>query len=454
MARCVQSGTHRVTRSCLTTWLSVRLLLIFGSTCTLEVATARADDVVTTPFEGVKHIKRTTTTPNRIHIVEVDLTNPHVRMRATSPGARGQVVSAWAQAAGCQVATNGDFFSFDGYSTSGLAIGRGKVWDDSATDTADEGVLAFGVDNRALLARPGLVTPVEDWMHDAVSGRPVLVRDGERFNYDPCVDFCARNPRTAVGLSQDGATLWMVTVDGRSSGSVGATLNELGGLMKSLGAHTAINLDGGGSTTMYIKGAGVVNTPSDGAQRVVANHLGVCIVPPFGTLKGYVREGDIEDEAAGLPGMTVSLSTGASAVTDADGYYEIAEVPRGDVTVAVDGEGYVAMERTLYVTAGDPTWGSVALVAGEDPPPDGDDDPGEGEVGGDAGVAGAAGDDMVTGVCAVGQNSGGSFGVLVLLLLLVVWKVRAPNRCRRRPDHRSPGLRSGPGAGGRARLPG
>jgi hypothetical protein len=431
------------------------LLLTVVSTCTLEVAIAHADDVVTTPFDGVRHIARTTATPNRIHIVEVDLTNPKVRMRATRPGERGQVVSGWAQAAGCQIATNADFFSYETYSTSGLAVGHGVVWDDSAADTKDHGVLAFGVDNHALLARPGLVTPVEDWMSDVVSGHPVLVRDGVRVDYDPCTDaFCARNPRTAVGLSQDGATLWMVTVDGRSSSSVGATLNELGGLMKSLGAHTAINLDGGGSTTMYVKGKGVVNSPSDGAQRVVANHLGVCIVPPFGTLKGYVREGDIQDEAAGLAGIAVSLSSGQSAVTDAEGYYEIAEVPRGDVTIAVDGEDYVATEREVYVTAGDPTWGSVALVAGEDPPPD---DPGGGAGDGDAGVAGASGDDMVTGSCAVGENAGGSFAVFVLLLLLVEWKLRAENRRRRsrRRAHRSPRLvRVGPGAGRRPGLPG
>ena len=464
MARCVQRGTHRVPRSCLTTRLLPRLLLILSSTCALEVAIARADDVVTQPYEGVRHIKRTTATPNRIHIIEVDLTNPRVRMRATRPGDRGQVVSAWAAETGCQVAINGDFFAFDGYSTSGLAIGHGTVWSDSAVDTVDHGVLAFGVDNRALLARPGVVTPVEDWMSDVVSGHPVLVRDGQRFDYPTCTGLCVRNPRTAVGLSQDEKTLWMVTVDGRSSTSVGASLNELGGLMKSLGAHTAINLDGGGSTTMYVKNqGGVVNSPSDGAQRVVANHLGVCIVPPFGTLKGYVREGDIQDETAGLAGMTVLLSTGASAVTDADGYYEIAEVPRGDVTIAVDGDGYVATERDVYVTAGDPTWGSVALVPGEDPSPDDGGGGDDGEVGGtgDAGVAGAAGDDMVTGSCAVGANSGGSFDVLVLLLLLVVWKVRAPNR--RSPDRiprprgrscsRAEGRRAGHGAGG-ARLPG
>lgn len=453
MARRVQSGTHPVTRSCLTTWLPARLLLVVVSTCTLQVATARADDVVTMPHEGVRHIARTTATPNRIHIVEVDLTHPKVRLRATRPGERGQVVSAFAADTGCQVAINGDFFSFDGYSTSGLAIGDGTIWPDSASDNTDQGVVAFGVDNRALLNRPGIVTPVEDWMSDVVSGRPMLVRDGQRVDYPSCVGFCARNPRTAIGLSEDGTTLYLVTVDGRSSTSAGASLNELGALMLSLGAYKALNLDGGGSTTMVVKGdGGVVNRPSDGSQRVVANHLGVCIVPPHGTLKGYVREGSVEDEAAGLAGIAVELSTGATAVTNADGYYEIAEVPRGDVTIAVDGDGFTAAERSIYVTAGDATWGSFALVAGDDPPGGG----GAGVGSSDGGVAEAAGDDMVTGSCAVGENSGGAFGVLVLGLLLVEWVARASNR-RRRHRLRCPRtvFDDCPRAGDdRARLPG
>jgi MYXO-CTERM domain-containing protein len=53
------------------------------------------------------------------------------------------------------------------------------------------------------------------------------------------------------------------------------TCKELATLMEGLGAHDALNFDGGGSTTMWIKGKGVVNHPSDGAQRVVANHLAI-----------------------------------------------------------------------------------------------------------------------------------------------------------------------------------
>lgn len=50
---------------------------------------------------------------------------------------------------------------------------------------------------------------------------------------------------------------------------------ELGALMKELGAHNALNLDAGGSSAMWIRGKGVVNSPSDGSERVTGNHLAV-----------------------------------------------------------------------------------------------------------------------------------------------------------------------------------
>lgn len=82
-----------------------------------------------------------------------------------------------------------------------------------------------------------------------------------------------RHPRTAVALSRDGATLWLVTVDGRSTRSVGMTLVELADALRRLGAWDALNFDGGGSTTMVIDGR-VVNVPSDTTgEREVGNAL-------------------------------------------------------------------------------------------------------------------------------------------------------------------------------------
>jgi len=88
-----------------------------------------------------------------------------------------------------------------------------------------------------------------------------------------------RAPRTVLGISQDGARLILMTIDGRGF-SVGATLNEAAHYIRQFGAYNAINLDGGGSTTMAARlpeqnALSVINTPSDGRQRNVINTIGV-----------------------------------------------------------------------------------------------------------------------------------------------------------------------------------
>lgn len=98
-----------------------------------------------------------------------------------------------------------------------------------------------------------------------ISGGPYLVKDSKVF-----VDMTAqklgaiggRNPRSAIGYTADN-NLVLVAVDGREGSSVGMTLMELAYFMQSIGCTNAMNLDGGGSTVMYVKGQ-VVNNP---AQR-------------------------------------------------------------------------------------------------------------------------------------------------------------------------------------------
>ncbi|MGV3710725.1 MAG: phosphodiester glycosidase family protein [Gemmatimonas sp.] len=83
----------------------------------------------------------------------------------------------------------------------------------------------------------------------------------------------AVHPRTAVGFSRDSSRVYLLTVDGRSENSGGATLVQLAGLMKKLGAWDAMNFDGGGSTTMVIRDK-LVNVPSDTTgERAVGNAL-------------------------------------------------------------------------------------------------------------------------------------------------------------------------------------
>jgi len=120
---------------------------------------------------------------------------------------------------------------------------------------------------------------------EAVGGRPQIVRDSlvtaEAAPATPGGFAWTRHPRTAIGIAQGGRRLLLVTVDGRQATySVGMSLEELAQLMRALGAREAINLDGGGSTTMALAdeiiGFRVVNRPSDAAgERPVGNALAI-----------------------------------------------------------------------------------------------------------------------------------------------------------------------------------
>ncbi|WP_193611338.1 phosphodiester glycosidase family protein [Nocardioides lijunqiniae] len=109
----------------------------------------------------------------------------------------------------------------------------------------------------------------------AITGNKILVRDG----VIDVVDDREMHPRTAIGYDRDTGDVLMLVVDGRQSFSRGYTMVELAELMIDLGADEALNLDGGGSTTMVAPKPGervsVRNSPSDGAQRKVANGLTV-----------------------------------------------------------------------------------------------------------------------------------------------------------------------------------
>lgn len=125
-----------------------------------------------------------------------------------------------------------------------------------------------------------------NWEHgieaqDVISAGPVMILDG-MYQKIPNDDFCNdRHPRTAVGKKSDG-TILLFVVDGRAKESSGMSIPELQSVMKWLGCIDAINLDGGGSSTMFIKGqpfGGIVNFPTDNkkydhfGEREVANAL-------------------------------------------------------------------------------------------------------------------------------------------------------------------------------------
>lgn len=164
---------------------------------------------------------------------------------------------------------------------SGVAIRPGRVV-----------LVGRGADARAALGAFGAGDSVDVRIalrpfhpREALGGRPLLLRDSAivaAVDREGGAAFAtARHPRTAVGIARDGRRLLLVTVDGRQPGySAGATLRELAGVMRGLGARDAINLDGGGSTTLVFADSSgalrVANRPSDPAgERPVGDALAI-----------------------------------------------------------------------------------------------------------------------------------------------------------------------------------
>lgn len=248
--------------------LFIGLLIPLGAL----LPTAEAGDSWSTPHTGMRLLHRTASGPVELWALEVDLCARGISLRATAEDERKQKTSSFAGEVDAQAAVNGGFFSYEDYYPGGLAIGDGVAWNE---DTTTHSSLIFGRDNAQLRAESEDLTSYENWMHEAVSGYPRIVVDGDvpsSFSRGDCDD---RHPRTAAGLSRDRQTLYLVTLDGRSGDSIGATCEELGEVLAGLGAEWAVNLDGGGSTTLWIDSKGVVNNPSDGSERTVGNHLGI-----------------------------------------------------------------------------------------------------------------------------------------------------------------------------------
>ncbi len=172
-------------------------------------ASALADDVWTSPFAGVRRLHRVMR-ELQVHAPEIHLEQSGMSLRSTTSAERKQTTSSFAKSVGAQLAINADFFGHSDSATDGLSAGNGVAWEGTSDDEVTSWLSSFS-----------------------------------------CF---VRHPRTALGLSRDQKTLYLVVVDGRSAASVGMTCAELAALLKGFGSWTAMNLDGGGSSTMYGEG--------------------------------------------------------------------------------------------------------------------------------------------------------------------------------------------------------
>lgn len=210
--------------------------------------------------------------PWAIHVLEVDLDrcNAAVAVKgADSAAGRTKttvLLGDLANKVKVVGGANADFFSLANGTPTGLLIADGRM----ITPPSNQPVLAFdssGTAHIAMFANTGgRLAPF--YPRDAVGGRPVLARDSVvagTVDTEGQASFnVGRNPRTAAGIARGGRWLILVAVDGRQMPySDGMSLRELANLMLALGARDAINLDGGGSTTLVY-----ADSDSSGALRI------------------------------------------------------------------------------------------------------------------------------------------------------------------------------------------
>ncbi len=114
-----------------------------------------------------------------------------------------------------------------------------------------------------------------------VSGNPKNVGGGETLDTESeRTDASALHPRTCIGISQTGDSIIMMVVEGRHTGSAGVRTSQLADIMRYAGGYEAVNLDGGGSSTLYTSAFGVRNYCSDGNERAVGNGIFATVNAP------------------------------------------------------------------------------------------------------------------------------------------------------------------------------
>ena len=223
----------------------------------------------------------------KMFVLEVDLKDTHLMMKASSPKDEGklktkqqmtlQALAHDKQGSRVLAAVNGDFFATDG-TPQGIYYRNGVCLKNTMTDNVCT-FFAVTKGKKAVIGSYDEYDTYKDEIQEAVGGRVRLVTNG---NVLPQTS-TALEPRTAIGVT-DNNVVYILVADGRNFWySNGMRYAEMGAVMKALGAKDAINLDGGGSSTFIIRSkAGfeenrfaIRNWPYDngGVERAVANGL-------------------------------------------------------------------------------------------------------------------------------------------------------------------------------------
>ncbi len=268
------------------------------------------------------------------------------------------------------VGVNADFYNMTTGAPSGALVMEGVEYHSGASAN----FFAILKDGTAMIGSSSDYAAYKDQIQEAVGGSVYLVKDGKSVVTSAADYYNSRHSRTCVGITAEGKVVMMV-LDGRQEPfSAGGSAEELAQIMLDAGCVTAINLDGGGSTTFVAKQEGsntltVVNRPSDGYERSVSSSLMVVSTAPVSTEFDHALITSAYDyltsgAAVRLIASGVSVS-GSAAELPADITWKSADEAIG--TVSEDGV-FTAVKKgsvEIQLLSGDTVIGSKTLTVVE-----------------------------------------------------------------------------------------
>lgn len=221
------------------------------------------------------------TNESPFHITRVDLNCKNIELVGSQKSDNGTTVSEFAKKYQTEVAINANFFWKD-FTPIGLVVSNGKRWSKYG-DTRSRVLFGCNKANKCFIEDKNKVTPQNAKWQVVIAGWHWFNAKTEKFECGKndkvgCVQsvFTNKHPRTLIGLNETKNWLYLVVVEGRQLGFKGVTLDELAQVAKKLELTKAVNLDGGGSSTMVISHKRVNSLPFlQSEERKVSNHFGV-----------------------------------------------------------------------------------------------------------------------------------------------------------------------------------
>ena len=228
--------------------------------------TSYSDDNIQINLETI------TTNNTTVYVADIQVSSAEYLKTALAQNTYGTNITAktseTAAANNAILAINGDYY---GANSTGYVIKNGILYRDAVRDNASYGDLVIYADGSFEIVYEDEVTAhelIDKGVVNLLAFGPSLVEDGE-IVVDTSTEVgraMASNPRTAIGIIDENHYI-IVVADGRTTESEGLSLYQMAEIMKEYGATTAYNLDGGGSSTLYLNGQ-VINNPTTNGNTI------------------------------------------------------------------------------------------------------------------------------------------------------------------------------------------